>query len=874
MRRLITSLAVAGSIALGVTLAPAADKPSSGATNGGTTPAPAVALPAVASLKIHAGPESAGSITLRGSDARQQLLVTGTADDGSVRDLTHEVKWSVTPAEVARVTAGGLVIATANGSATVTAARDGKTATFSLSVEKIEEQFPINFGNSVVPVFTKAGCNAGGCHGKSGGQNGFKLSLLGFEPAEDYEHLVKEARGRRLFPAAPEHSLLLTKAVGTMPHGGGKRMDVDTDDYRLVIRWIAQGMPYGQPTDPTVSHIAVHPPKRVMSRGGSQQLVVLAHYTDGTVQDVTRSALYEANEQEMAKISESGNVAIAQQPGDVAVMVRYQGKVATFRATVPLGQEVANLPPTKNYVDELVFKKLKEIGMPPSGVADDATFIRRVTVDIAGRLPRPDEVSAFVKDTSPDKRDKLIDRLLDSPDYADYFANKWANLLRNKRVQPAYARGTLAFHAWVRDAIAENKPYDQFVRELITASGDIDTNPAVGWFRQVKEPSAQLEDTAQLFLGMRLQCAQCHHHPFEKWSQQDYYGFSAFFSRIGRGKADIQGEEVIFHKRGEPSATNTKTKQPVKPAGLGDGTMMISADEDPRVMLANWMTKKDNPFFAKSFANRYWKHFFGRGIVDPEDDMRETNPPTNPELLETLARKFVENGFDQKQLIRDICRSSTYQLASEPNAHNAIDRQNFSRYYPKRLNAEVLLDAVNQLTGSETKFEGLPAGTRAVQLPDNSYNATSYFLTVFGRPDASSSCECERSGEPSLAQSLHLLNAKDVNDKIASGNGRAAKLTADTKRSDEEKVRELYVWAFSREPNESELVTAVGHIRRLSSPPAEEPKPADDEKNTKAARAEQRAKEKSNTNETKARQQAYEDIIWALLNTKEFSFNH
>ncbi|HEX8914057.1 MAG TPA: DUF1549 domain-containing protein, partial [Humisphaera sp.] len=801
------------------------------AAEGAAAPAKPQAAKAIV---VTAGPEGATKVTLTGSDARQQLLVTATLADGGVRDVTREAKFAVQPAEVARVTAEGLVIATANGSATVTAKTpDGLTGTFALSVEKVEEQLPINFANSVVPVFTKAGCNSGGCHGKSGGQNGFRLSLLGFEPGEDYEHLVKEARGRRLFPGSPENSLLLTKAVGTVPHGGGKRMDADSDDYRLVVRWISQGMPTGQPTDPTVSQIAVHPAKRVMARGGSQQLVVLAHYTDGSVQDVTRSALYEANEQEMARISPSGHVSIAEQPGDVAVMVRYQGKVATFRATVPLGVEVANLPPAKNYVDELVFKKLKEIGMPPSAVCDDATFVRRATVDIAGRLPTPDEVTTFVADKGADKRDKLVDRLLDSPDHADYFANKWSNLLRNKRVQPAYARGTLAFHAWVRDSIAANKPYDQFVREVITASGDVDTNPAVGWYRQVKEPGAQLEDTAQLFLGMRLQCAQCHHHPFERWSQQDYFSFSAFFSKVGRGKAEVAGEEVIFSKRGEASAVNLKTKQKVTPAGLGDAKPMpVSADVDPREQLADWMTRKGNPFFAKSLTNRYWKHFFGRGIVDPEDDMRDTNPPTNPELLDALASRFEGNNFDLKQLIRDICRSTTYQLSSEPNAHNAVDRQNFSRYYPKRLQAEVLLDGVNQLTGTDSKFDGMPAGTRAVQLPDNSFNATSYFLTVFGRPDASSSCECERSGEPSLAQSLHLLNAKDINDKIAAGGGRAAKLAAD-KRPDEEKVRELYLWAFARQPDDSELATAVGHIKRLADGPAKpaaDAKPAEGEK--------------------------------------------
>jgi hypothetical protein len=812
------------------------------------------------SLVIHAGGESANKLTLRGAEARHQLLVTAHAADGSVRDVTHEAKFTVTP-PIAKVNAEGLLIATGNGSASVTAqTKDGQSASLNLTVEQIETALPINFANEIVPIFTKATCNSGGCHGKSGGQNGFRLSLLGFEPGEDYEHLVNEGRGRRLFPAAPDNSLLLTKATGAMPHGGGRRLEPDSDDYRLLRRWIAIGMPKGKPDDPTVTHIQVEPAKRIMARGGSQQILVLAHYSDGSTKDVTRSALYEPNEAEMAKVSPAGFVEIAQQPGDVAVMVRYMGKVATFRAMVPLGAPVKNLPPAKNYIDELVFKKLKEVGMPPSPVCSDATFIRRVSIDVCGKLPTPDEVKAFVEDKSPDKRDKLIDRLLESPEYAYYFANKWSALLRNKRTQPNYIRGTYAFYDWIRDSFEANKPYDQFVREVITASGDVENNPPVAWYRQLKEPQNQLEDTAQLFLGMRLQCAQCHHHPFEKWSQRDYFSFSAFFSRVGRKPGAIQGEEVIYHKRGTATASNPKTKENVKPAGLGEQALDVTGDDDPRAALADWMTRPQNPFFSKSLVNRYWKHFFGRGIVDPEDDMRETNPPTNPDLLDALAKNFADGGYDMKKLIRDICRSSTYQLDSQPNDYNAVDRQNFSRYYPKRLNAEVLLDAVDQVTAQQTKFDGLPLGTRAVQLPDNSFNTTSYFLTVFGRPDSSSSCECERSGEPSLAQSLHLLNSKDVQDKVVANDGRAAKLAAD-KRPDEEKIRELYVWALAREPESVEVAAAQDYIHKVV---AKDEQPADAGKGKAAKKGDDASKIRH----------AYEDIVWALINTKEFSFNH
>ena len=813
------------------------------------------AADALQSLVIHAGSVSGGDsvapLRLRGADARQQLVVTGRYQSGAERDLTREVAFAPAPAGVVNITPNGVAAPMKDGKASIEVrGPGGLTARASVEVSDASVSLPINFPNQIVPIFTKTGCNGGGCHGKSGGQNGFRLSLLGFEPTEDYEHLVNESRGRRLFPAAPDHSLLLEKAIASVPHGGGKRMDADSADYRLLRRWIASGMRYGEAKDPVVARIEVFPKQRVLSLGSSQQLSVTAVYSDGSTEDVTQGALFEPNDKEMAKVDANGLVSLYQTPGDVGVMVRYQGKVAVFRATIPLGAEVASLPPERNYVDTLVFQKLKQLGMPPSAICDDATYLRRVTLDVAGRLPTLEERAAFAADKAPNKRDQLVDRLLASPEYAEYFANKWSALLRNKRGEATHARGTYLFYDWIRQSLLENKPYDQLVREVVAASGDMSMNPPVAWYRQVKTSTAQLEDTAQLFLGLRLQCAQCHHHPYERWSQQDYYSFSAFFSQVGRKSGAQPGEEIVYHKRGVAKATNKKNKQEVRPAGLGADPLNLGADEDPRQALADWMTSPRNPFFARSLANRYWKHFFNRGLVDPEDDMRETNPPSNPELLEALSKHFIDSKFDLKSLVRTLCTSSVYQLSSEPNAFNKNDRQNFSRYYPKRLTAEVLYDAVHVLTGAETKFDGLPQGTRAVQLPDNSYNANVYFLNVFGRPDASSSCECERSQDASLAQSLHLLNAKDIQDKIAADKGCASRLASDSKREEEAKLKELYLTAFSREPDPSEVKVAMSHLEKKI--------PAKDGKGTTSI----------------PRRQAYEDVIWALLNTKEFLFNH
>jgi hypothetical protein len=710
---------------------------------------------------------------------------------------------------------------------------------------------PISFTNDVMPVLTKAGCNAGVCHAKAGGgQNGFQLSLLGFEPLEDFEHLTKDDRGRRLFSGAPDRSLFLRKASGQLPHGGGVRLPASSESYSLLAEWIRQGAPFDAKGAAELQSFEIQPQRGSIVRQGQQQLTALARYSDGSVRDVTGLALYESNDKGMAEVSDSGLVKILDITGKVAVMVRYQGKVAVFSAAVPLGAPVENLPAARNFIDELVFSNLKEIGVPPSPVCDDSTFIRRVALDIAGRLPTEEETAKFLASRDPDKRHQVVDELLRSPDYADFFASKWTALLKNRRDDSVDIVANFAFHAWVRDSLLANKPYDLLVRELLAATGTVIGNPPVAWYKRVKEPKQQLEDVAQLFLGVRMQCAQCHHHPFERWSQDDYYALAAFFSQVGRKASPTRGEDLIFHKRGIAVANNMKTGLPVKPAALGDPIPPIAADEDPRLRLADWMKSPSNPFFARALVNRYWKHFFQRGLIEPEDDIRDTNPPTNPELLAALEKAFISSGFDLKQLVRVITQSHAYQLSYAPNQYNLADRQSYSRYYPRRLQAEVLLDAIDRLAGTQTDFPNLPPGTRAVALPDNSYNRSSAFLRVFGRPDGESVCECERVQSSSLAQSLHLINSSEMKSKLASPNGRAERLAKDD-RPVEAKIHELYLAAFSREPLANEVKHALDYLT--------EPRVDADGKPIDGGQA--------------AREN-FQDLIWALINSKEFLFNH
>jgi len=721
-------------------------------------------------------------------------------------------------------------------------------ANSSLATEPLR---PLSFVNDIQPILTKAGCNAGACHAKAvTGQRGFRLSVLGFEPEEDYEAIVKQGKGRRVFPAAPEESLLITKGAAIVPHVGGKKIEPGSEAYHTLVQWIAQGMNYASKDEPKLTGIHVEPARLSLKPATSQQLKVTAQFSNGASRDVTRLALFEANDTSMATATESGLVTTQDLPGNVAIMVRYSGRVAVCSVSIPLGAPVESVPPSKNFIDDHVFTNLKAIGIPPSPLCDDSTFLRRVSLDIGGRLPTLEETRAFIASREPDKRERAVEALINSPDYADYFANKWTSLLKNQRTDAADITANFAFHAWMRDNLLANTPYDQIVRQILASTGTIVSNPPVAWYKRVKEPAAQLEDVAQLFLGVRMQCAQCHHHPFERWSQAEYYHLAAFFSQVGRKPTAVAGEDLIFHKRGIAQTEHRKTRVMLKPAGLGEPELEIAPDEDPRLALVDWMSAKTNPFFATALVNRYWKHFFKRGLVEPEDDLRDSNPATNPELLTALSKAFVDSQYDLKALVRLITQSHAYQLSAEPNEHNHVDRQAYSHYYPKRMTAEVLLDSIDMVSGTKSDFADLPPGTRAVSLPDNSYNRASPFLKVFGRPEGASVCECERVSSASLAQSLHLMNAPDVKAKLTSANGRAD-LLSKAEMPEPKRIRELYLATYSREPSSDEVRIAEAHL--LKPRTDAQGKPLDSLRSIR---------------------NGYEDLIWALVNTKEFLYNH
>ena len=710
----------------------------------------------------------------------------------------------------------------------------------------------VYFTTDVVPLLTRLNCNSGGCHGKSTGQNGFKISLLGFDPAMDYSAIARESRGRRIFPGDPDRSLLLLKATGLVPHGGGRLLEADSADYALLYNWIEQGTAGPHPDDPEINKIELSPGNRVFQQRSSLQLQVTAYFSDGTQRDVTHQSIYESNYPEIGKVDQEGLITTQSRGGVFAVMARFGEKITVFQGVVPYHstgqQNFAGYPSEEQLskIDQHLVAQWKKLGIQPSKPVDDATFIRRVTLDICGTLPTVDEVRLYLADSRPDKRERLIDRLLERPEYASYFALKWADILQNRgsgygtRNQRA---GTMLFSGWIRDSIAANKPYDRFVTELLTATGRQAQNPPAIWYRSVRSTPDYVESVAQAFLGVRVQCAQCHHHPAERWSEDDYYSFAAIFSRVGRkggfADAEVPTNEVIYLKD-EGKVHNPRSGRLMQPRPLGGPDFKVSRFDDPRRNLAKWMTSPENPFFARTMVNRMWGHFFGRGIIHPIDDARSTNPPTNPVLLDELAYDFAANGYDVKQLIREITNSYAYRLSANPNKTNAEDSQCFARYYPKRLSAEVLLDGISQVLDVPTVFPGgpgvFPEGMRAVNLPDE--NVRFNFLDVFGRPARTSACECERTVDPALSQALELVNSKEIQRKLTDKNG-YIELLASNQKTHSDNVREIFVRTLSRPPRTSEVETAVKYL-----------------------------------NSEKNRHEAYRSLVWALLATNEFMMNH
>lgn len=695
-----------------------------------------------------------------------------------------------------------------------------------------------DFENEIQPLLTRYGCNSGGCHGKASGQNGFKLSLFGFDTQADYEEIVYRARGRRVNVAIPERSLLLLKSIGAVPHGGGTRFAPTSQAYQVLKQWISDGAPPASPTAPRLVSIRIEPTERSLQSGEQVNLRVMATYSDHKELDVTKQAAYASNIDVVASVSEEGIVTAGKESGEATVMARFMGEVAVFTAILPHGvplTHIDNFSP-RNYIDELSVDKWKKLGLTPTPVCDDATFIRRVTLDTNGRLPTAKEVREFLTDQNPNKRAECIDRLLDSPEYASYFALRWGSILRNSNLAGA-DQASYAFHNWLKDMLARNRRYDEFVRGIIAASGEWQDAPAINWYWQSRDDQLHqvTADTAQVFLGQRLQCARCHHHPYERWSQDDYYGLAGFFTRLGR-KSFGQPPPYFASATVTTGEKNPRTGKVPAPKYLSGESATFSAEEDPRHGLVDWMAKPENPFFAKSLVNRLWGHFFGRGLVHEVDDMRATNPASNPQLLDALAKDFIEHQFDMKHMCRVMLNSNVYQLGSEPTDGNKKDRQNFARYYGRRMIAEVFLDSVDQATGAKTKFNGVASSARAVDLPHENFG--SHFLDTFDRPRRVTGCECERSSGATLAQVLALANSDDIENKIGDGQGVIARLVKDQKSHDEI-VDELYLGSLSRFPT-----------------------------------ADEKAKNKYFVDAVENKTEAYQDLLWTLLNSREFMFNH
>ncbi|MBA4066464.1 MAG: hypothetical protein C0501_22685 [Isosphaera sp.] len=779
------------------------------------------------------------SLTFTGPRDEQRLVVLGVWADGRTFDLTPTARFTTGDRDVASADKG-TVRPVGDGNTTVTVDAAGGRTVVPVTVEKATADVPVSFTREVVPILTKAGCNGGGCHGASLGRGGFRLSLFGFDPAFDHAQIVGSNEGRRVVVSDPERSILLAKPALVMEHGGGEKLKLGGRDYTRMRQWLEDGAPAPTAKDPFVTKLEVFPAARVMRPGERQHLAVTAEWSDGRREDVSATAQFDALNEAVAAVTPAG-VVTAKAAGETHVMVRFGGQAVVSQVTLPFAR-VEKFPdfPANNFVDEKLRAKWVDLGLTPSPLCDDDEFLRRLYLDAIGTLPTPDEVRAFLKDADPKKRAKAVDAVLDRGEFTDWWALKWGDLLRINRTA-LQEKGMWSFHNWVRGQVRDGVPVDQFVRDVVTAEGSTFLDGPANFFQIGRTADDWAETTAQLFLGIRVGCAKCHHHPFEKWSQDDYYGLSAFFARMGTKNSQefgLFGRETVVYVRATGEATHPRKRAVVKPLPL-DADPRVSWDDefDRRKKLADWLTAPTNRMFARNLANRFWGYTMGRGLVEPLDDMRATNPATNPELLDALADDFVKAKFDLKHLLRTIFTSRAYQLSADATDGNRADAANthFTRRTVRRLTAEQLADAVDAATGTREKYLGLPLGTRAIQLPDS--EVKSYLMDTFGRPARQVLCECERTTAPNIAQAMHLLNGDTLNRKVADKAGRVEKLVA-AKAALPAAVEELYLATWSRPPTADEAKKAEGWVK--SAPGVRE---------------------------------GLQDLLWVLANSREFQFN-
>jgi hypothetical protein len=784
-------------------------------------------------------------IVLTHRDDRHRLLVSGIYADGSIRDRTRSAVF--VPADAAIVSVKGGIVRPLKSGATTISVRDGnQTTSIAIEVTGIQPR-SISFANDIMPTLSHAGCNAGACHGSASGKKGFKVSLRGYDPAADFANLTRGGSARRLDPLEPAHSLLILKPTGRVVHEGGKRFDADSDSARILTRWIAEGARSDLSTAPKLAGLEVSPSFRTFTEpGGAQQLLVRATFSDGSVRDVTDQARY-ASSNEMAVIPRDGLASLLEK-GEAAITVRY-GNLVTVSTLVVLRHDKDfrwNNPAENSYVDRYVFGKLRAMEVLPSELCEDGVFLRRVSYDVIGLPPTPEDIRAFVADRRPDKRAGKIDELLQRPEHADLWASKWADLFR-LRFDLVGDKGTWGTYRWLRDSVANNKRFDRFVREIVTAEGSTERIAPANFWKVFATPDDAAEATAQVFLGIRLMCARCHDHPFEKWVQKDYYGLTAFFTQVSRKAGRKQGELVVFRQDTPAQSRHPITGEALSPKYLDGVSVPVDDKQDARTLLAEWMTRKDNPFLARATVNRLWAQLFGRGIIEPVDDIRSSNPPVNAPLLDALARDLIESGFNVRHILRVMLNSRTYQLSARTNRFNAEDHTCFSHAMPRRLTAEQLLDTLGQITGVRENFRSripgqptvaLPVGgLRAVQLPDRMLTAE--LLDLFGRPRGESTCACERNEEASLTQALHLINGQAITSRIADPNGKLARLVRTPGLTDDRLIEELFLQILCRFPSATEQILVRKHLTGA-----------------------------------KDREAAAQDIVWTLLNARSFLFNH